>query len=472
MTAIVPAVSSERLHRGVKMALDSGEAPTLEAAEALFRTYRLNVVVGDQVATSPTFQTALFTIVNTARRAFLGGVDVAASRRVLDAPLHVPWNSCQTVEDVIYALRGRAGSTLTSPAPTVVLGDGDISVVPTHPVTLRTTFDGWVGGVVPFGQADRLAEQREFAPAGILAGSLAVSEAFQHVRGDNPMAGRRSVGLSLWHPEPTAPWLTTSDLGPPLELLPTALWLVGLGHLGQAYLWTLGFLPYADPTALHLVLQDFDTLSQANDSTSPVTTLDMIGHRKTRAMADWAEGRGFTTTLMERPFAADFHVSANDPPVALIGVDNANTRAAIEEVGFRCIVEAGLGKTANEYLAFQIHRFPGPQSARNRWGTPQAVTKVDRLLEQPGYRDLAALGVDECGLTQLAGRSVGAPFVGTAVSSLVIAEVLRLLIGGPSYGLIDGTLRSLNHRETVPCADEGLPFNPGFTGAQPMYALT
>ena len=39
----------DELHRAVKMALDSGEAATLEEAHALFRDYRLVVAVGADV---------------------------------------------------------------------------------------------------------------------------------------------------------------------------------------------------------------------------------------------------------------------------------------------------------------------------------------------------------------------------------------------------------------------------------------
>jgi hypothetical protein len=65
----------------------------------------------------------------------------------------------------------------------------------------------------------------------------------------------------------------------------------------------------------------------------------------------------------------------------------------------------------------------------------------------------------------LAGRSVGAAFVGAAVSALVIAEVLRGLEGGSQFGLIDGTLRALVHRTTFAC--RGLEaWNPGYCTAR------
>jgi hypothetical protein len=300
----------------------------------------------------------------------------------------------------------------------------------------------------------------------VLAGALAVSEAFQHVRGGNAIAGRRNVGLSLWQPTPTVSWLSPEAVGPSLRLLPSKLWLIGLGHLGQAFLWTLGLLPYRDPDDFLLVLQDFDRLVEANDSTSPLTHLGLLGQKKTRAMATWAEARGFRTTITERLFAVDFQVTPDEPAIALCGVDNPQARAALEEVGFSRVLEAGLGKGPTEYLSFQVHTFPGPQRARDVWSAARiadAATEAPEPARMPAYASLAAAeGLDACGLTTLAGRSVGAAFVGTAVSTLVIAEVLRTLEGSTASGLVDGSLRALSRRTVIPADPSRMAWNPGF----------
>src|SRR5690242_4968914 len=96
--------SGERLHRAVKMAVDTGEASTIEEAYALFRGYRLVVAVGADLAHSATSQAALLTIVNTARRCFLGGVEVYGP---VDVPLQVPWRNCRTVREAVKDLGGR-----------------------------------------------------------------------------------------------------------------------------------------------------------------------------------------------------------------------------------------------------------------------------------------------------------------------------------------------------------------------------
>ncbi len=449
------------LNRSVKLLMDSGEAATPEEAEKIFKGYHLRVDVGRNIAQSPTLQAALLTIVNAGRRCFLGGVEVIGCP---DSALRVPWRGCHTIADAIVDLQGSLKRNGDHDVPRIVLGDvsnsaGDSSFA------VRATFDGWCGGVVPLDDSLRLSERREFTPAGVFAGALAVSEAFQFVRGGNALAGRRKVGLSLWRPDAIEPWFEDRDFGPEVGWLPNKLWLIGLGHLGQAYLWTLGFLPYDNPSEVRLVLQDFDTLVWANDSTSLLTDRNLIGRKKTRAMAAWCEERRFETQILERRFASDFLVNSEEPLVALCGVNNELTRAALEDVGFSQIIEAGLGLGTEEYLAFQVHCFPATRPAHARWGTSSLDRKVDSVINQPAYQSLAAGGLDQCGLTMLAGRSVGAAFVGAATSALVVAELLRMCMGEQRYEVIDGTLRSLDYCNSVVSELLDSPFNPGLTRA-------
>jgi len=448
------------LNRSVKMALDTGEAATLADAERMFEGYQLNIEVGSRVTNSPTLQAAVLTAVNTGRRCFLGGVRVTGESKI---PLLVPWLSCRTLDEAIRSLQGQVGGAVNPTTPTVAIGG--LPRGSGHDFAVRVTFDGWSAGVVPVDEELSLPEQQEFTPAGVLGGALAVSEAFQFVRGDNTHAGRRSVGFSLWRPEQSRQWWQ-SEPGPTLTHLPSRLWLIGLGHLGQAYLWTLGFLPYAQPNDLHVTLQDFDRLVAANDSTSLLTSEASLGQKKTRAMAAWCEQRGFQSTIVERLFASNFQVGPDEPGVALCGVDNREARATLEAVGYQRIIEAGLGNGPDEYSAFQLHTFPASKSAASRWGTPRGLGSLaTSLLGQPAYGDLAQAGFDQCGLTELAGRSVGAAFVGAATSAFVVAETLRIVLGDTAYEVIDGTMHDPLGLTAIRRTAAAELYNPGITRA-------
>lgn len=450
----------DQLNRMVKMALDSGEARSLEEAQDVFSRYRLHVSLGPDVVHSAPFQSAVLTAVNAGRRCFLGGVTVSGP---VDAALVVPWHRQRTLREAISDLQGEVVQEPPREVPTILLGDTPHRMDDAD-LSLRASFQGWTATVAPDGLGQRLPERSDFAAVGVLAGALGVSEVFQHLRGSNASAGRREVGLSLWRPEDGH---RTGDYGPALEQLPSKLWLIGLGHLGQAVLWTLGLLPYDDAGQVELILQDYDALVEANDSTSLLTTLQQVGRKKTRAVAAWCEERGFRTVLTERRFDANLRVASGEPGVAVCCVDNPNARAALEDVGFERVVEAGLGAGPSEYLAFQTHSFPARKSARQRWNVPAQPKSAAALLHRPAYGALLAQGLDECGLVQLAERTIGAPFVGAVAAALVVGELVRMANGAHRYELVDGTLRSPEDVTAIGAAVTP-PYNPGTVAARSL----
>ena len=299
--------------------------------------------------------------------------------------------------------------------------------------------------------------------SGMLAAGLAVNEAFLFVNGGTPAAGRRALGLSLWRPSPEVDWLQPDESEPVLTYLPSRLWLIGLGHLGQAYLWGLGLLPYPDPADLALVLQDIDVITVSTESTSILTDSGMIGQKKTRAMATWAERRGFTTSLHERMFAADFERHPEEPAVALCGLDNAAGRRALDQVGFDFVVEAGLGRGHRDFRTMRLHVLPGRRAAAEIW---KQTSERENVEDRPAYARLMEDGdLDRCGMTLLAGKAVGAPFVGSIAATLALSEVIRLLHGGAVYQLIDVDLLSLDQRLASRHSNGFESLNPGFTMA-------
>lgn len=457
MNAVDTAFLGDRLNRLVKLAMDTGEVASVEEAEKLLSGYRLSVAVGADVGYSATQQAALLTIVNSARRSLLGGVEVEG---IAGMPLLLPLYPYRTLEEAVAGLGGMVAGAACRDVPLIVVGNAQVDSE--RRFAVRTTFEGWAGGIVPLhAEESRLAERQEFIPSGVMSGALAVAEVFQHLRGSNPAAGRRHMGLSLWRPE--VGWRDPEAAGPIIGRLPSALWLIGIGNIGQACLWTIGLLPYDKPNEVHLVLQDYDVLAESNDSTSLLTQLEMVGEKKTRAIAQWAERRGFRTAIIERRFCSDFQVGEDDPAVALCGVDNALARRAIEDVGFGTVIEAGLGHGIRDFLGFRTHLFPGSRNARDIWAPDEEDREI--RIDLPAYQDLEATGADRCGLTQLAGRTVGAPFVGAVAAAVAIGELLRLVNGAHAYEVIDGHLKNLDNRTVVPAADRP-PFSPGSTEAR------
>ena len=247
--------------------------------------------------------------------------------------------------------------------------------------------------------------------------------------------------------------------------MPSRLWLIGLGHLGQAYLWGLGLLNYGNPAGLLVVLQDVDLITPSTESTSVLTDASLVGQKKTRAMAAWAERRGFSTAIHERLFDASFRRQAGEPAVALCGLDNGLGRRALDQVGFDLIVESGLGRGHRTFRTMRLHTLPGIRPAVDIW---RATGHHEEVRQGAAYQKMLDDGhLDRCGVTLLAGKAVGAPFVGAVAACLALAEVLRLLHGGPLYQLIDLDLQSVEYRTAVPHQADFSHLNPGYvtTGA-------
>ena len=439
------------LHRLVKQALDSGAAPTVAEAEALYRGYRLALTIDADVIGRLPHQIALLTAVALGRRVFHGGVDVAGP---LDAPLVAPLPLGSTLGDAVVALGGVRVAERQDERPMITVSDtpqprgADFHV--------RTAFAGWRGGVVP-ADAESVAEEPVMALSPMLSAALAVNEAFAHVADQNAAAGRRHVGLSLW--DLTRDWLEP-DGAPELELVPSRLWILGLGHLGQAYLWALGVLPMPADGGLEVVLQDTDVISRSTESTSILTDASMVGMQKTRAMAAWAERRGFRTAICERTFDATFRRRSAEPAIALCGIDNAMGRRALDDAGFSLVVEAGLGRGHRDFRTMRLHTLPGSRLSAEMWKTAPAG---EDLTSQPAYQRLLADSVlDRCGVTLLAGKAVGAPFVGAVAATLVVSQVLRQLHGAPLDQLVDLDLQSVDHRLVVAQQRDFSSLNPGY----------
>lgn len=446
-------IDADSVHRLAKGLMDSGAVTTLEEAEARLAGFRLGIEIGSEAAADEAHQAALLTCVALGSRVFMGGVLVCGA---LHARAGRAARHSGSLRDVVAQLGGTVVDALPADLRRISIGDRAKRISPFH---VRTVFSGWSAGVVPVAH-DLPPSTNAMALSPMLASALAIAEAYADAAGES-LAGKREVGMSLWQPE-TVDWLGCAA-GPVLERLPAKLWLLGLGHLGQAYLWGLGLLPYGD-VSLEVVLQDFDRVTKSSVSTSVLSKNVAAGRMKTRVVAEWCESRGFETRMYERRFDALMRRSELEPPVALCGVDNIAARRALDGVGFEMVVEAGLGSGPDDFRALQVHTLPGPRRASDLW-TP-AVAKVARF--GPAYERMVADGtMDRCGAAILAGKAVGAPFVGAATATLVLSELLRSLHGGRVNSVVDADLRALEHRVVV---HSDRSFNIPYTSSSPTTA--
>jgi hypothetical protein len=416
-------MEADSFHRLAKTLVDSGEAATVQEALDTFAAYGVRVRLAADVATDVTAQVIALTAINSAARSFQGNVVVESADFELRAPGFV---GVRLGDFLSWAKTTGQPPKSSRNWPLIDIGatGGDVGVI-------RPWAAWWDFGIGASRQNGAF-----FAPACVAAGGLAVSEAFSVLRKDNPYAGRRELALTTWLGKGEAP-------PAPQQVGATGLWVVGLGHLGQAYAWTLGF---TEPGAVPHVLQDVDHITKSTLSTSMVSREDDISHKKTRVAAAWLEARGFKTSIVERRFDENQQVAAGEPLVALFGVDNPAARRCIEGVGFRLVIDAGLGAGYRDFRAMRLRAFPGPSKAADLWAVPDAAAAGQPQLAK-AYQDLVAKGADPCGVTTLATRAVGAPFVGCVAAGYALAEIARRELGGAGTTFIDLNLREPQRQE-------------------------
>jgi hypothetical protein len=264
----------------------------------------------------------------------------------------------------------------------------------------------------------------------IAAGAQLVSEAFGLVRAlPGSDAGFRVVEIDLWDP--------TGDSNAPepeFSFAPSAWWLVGLGHLGQAYAWVISWLPYKQPDKVEVVLQDMERTVPANHSTGLFTPAGSKGVRKTRLVAAHLERAGLDTKIIERKMNSTLVATPDERHVALLGLDNFPTRRLISGVRWPFAIDVGLGAGAANFGALLMRRFPGavPSNEVIGWHDEnQPVTIPDT----PAFGDLRQRH-DQCGVVDLAGKAVGASFVGVIAACFAVAEASRELHGGKGLDVL------------------------------------
>lgn len=445
-------IEPDNFDRVAKLLVDSGQVASFQEAEALLRTYRLQIIVGPAACAEPAWQAAALTAVNAGVRAMHGGVAVILAA---DEPCRVPAARAMQLSEALT----RYGATITQrtepDVPTIVLGESVLSAL-TGPVCHAVAGE-WTAGVSPVAPVPGGNPNDHSSPsvlAAVMTAAMAVSECFQRLRG-YAVATERTAGVSLWRPELSAE--DSSAEGPPIRELPAGVWLLGLGHLGQAYAWLLSLLPYPLDGQRPLGLQDDDRLSNANRATSMLHIDGQTGTRKTRLVGETMEPLGWDTRLLEHRYLGGRLHGPGDPTVLLAGVDNLSARRLLDDTGFPVIIDAGLGAGPDGFLGMRIRRLPTSRSSQEIWSAPPPRSPTVAAHAGEAYRALEEQSGDRCGVEQLAGRTVATAFVGVTAACWAIGGLLRELHGGTRYELIDHTLRDPTAVVALPSEDSRPP---------------
>lgn len=395
-----------------KILVDSTQV-TFEEAQAYLRTLTLEVVVG-LGATTPAAHAAALTAVSVGSRTFVGGVRlVGITEQRLNSALPIKGTTLAEA-----AVEVGASSFSGSPSRRILIGTDPMPTDENQAVS--PWWHGWRAGTTT--PENSIYDDGDNPLAGIAAGALAVGAAFEYMRDRH---SRPLIEIDLW---PVGPEGETPRFGE--VFLPGALWLVGLGNLGQAFLWALGALPYGNPAEVSLVLQDYDKVTEENWATSILVNEKTYGMLKTKVSEEWAVAKGFDVRRVDRRLLAGDRLDHDDPRVALCGVDKVESRKLMANTGFDCIIDTGLGRKASDCDRYRVTVFDQVRRIDKHFAGQSDASPDDAILDNNAYQNLQK-EVGRCGTAEIAGASVAIPYVSAVAAVVAISRVISIVSGRP-----------------------------------------
>lgn len=396
------------LTRIAKSLVDS-DGITFDEAQARLLKLTLEIVVGED-ATSLTAHSAILTAISVASRTFIGGVRIAGYTA---QPLNVAFPLNATMLDAA-AFEVGASEFDGAASHRIIIGSTGVIA---QPGDIWTGWQGWLCAAAPHSLECDFGDN---PLTGIAAGALAVSVAFNTARNLNSSG---PAEINLW---PTVEGETAPNFAE--IFLPGALWIVGLGNLGQAYLWALSALPYADPSQVMLVLQDRDRVSEENWATSVLVREEVYGALKTKVAETWGLSCGFDVRRIDRCLLASDRLDHDEPRMALCGVDKINVRAGMADIGFECIVDAGLGRTADDFDRYRVTVFDAERPINKHFEHSRDTMPIGQVPEEDAYKVLEQ-EIGNCGAVEIAGASVAAAFVSAIAAAVVVTRAIAAVSG-------------------------------------------
>lgn len=436
---------TRQLSRVAKLLVDA-DGISFPEAESRLRAMTLEIRVGTAAA-NPAGHAAVLTAYAVGRRTFLGGVRVTGD---LEQPTQTPLSARASIGDALADIGMSAFEG--PPAVSISIGE-DMSAD-----TIATWWDGWISGVRTGQDAECGTSDNPLV--GVAAGAHAVGAAFQILRGQPALP----ADIDLW-PGTEAPVFAE-------VFLPSALWLMGLGNLGQAFLWNLAALPYAEGVDRSLVLQDFDLVSEENWGTSILVPDDHIADLKTRMAETWGVSRGFKVRRIDRALRDDLRVADDEPRLALSGLDKVAPRRLLASTGFDAIVDVGLGRTANDFDRYRVSVFDQTRRIDTHFaGLADPVSKPE-VPDLPAYVQLQSQ-IGRCGAAEIGNASVAVPYVSAVAAAVAISRAIAICSNAPCSpgetqrlsAVKRRTVTEPNRFETRGVGHAGRPRNPfGISG--------
>ena len=435
-----------------RAAIAIAEANDLEVSTVVDQMKNTTVwlIVDDSIQNSRAIQISYLTSVNIAHRVFLGGVKC---KFPIDTPNLLGFGG-ESFSKVVESFNGKIETSQAPKESDVKLLFG-IECFDDH--CLEVISSGWRGGINMFDQNRIILndDSGKNSLGAVAAASIACYTAFCMLYKLEDARIILNTGISLWNLNAGKSWFLEENDGPQEIYLPKKIWTLGLGHLGQAYLWTVAMMDFKNPKETTFLLQDFDEIGDENLGSQILSFDDDVEQVKTRPCMRFLENIGFKTRLIEKPREADDSQSGwvKNFPFLLNGVDNIPTRRGIDNAQIGLFLDGATNGQLSLFDSFTMKNATRiDKSSDELWRLNE--NDQDDILHPNLTRRLQKEG--KCGV--LANYGISTPFIGVFSASIVVAEMIRSINKGTAYSIVSLQLRDLGSINAVENGQYGLEF--------------
>ena len=410
---------------------------SIEEANERINSSSVFLIAGDEIKTSPTMQISFLTSLNITLRVFKCEVGY-------QIPDGIP-NLLSFEEKSFNKLVENYGGTKKLPQQNNIKILFGLECF--DPNCIEAISDGWMGGVNFYNQKRIVLNdsRSKLSLGAVLGSSIATFYAFCKYFELIDNIQQMNTGLSLWNLNAGLNWHKDINQGPEIVNLPKNIWILGLGHLGQAYLWTIGLMPYKNPAECVFLLQDADIVGIENIGSQVLCSKKHIGRPKARVCADFLENIKFKTQIIEKPYiegdSKQFWME--NFPFLLNGVDNIEARKGISNENIRFYLDGATNGMFSLFDSFTMKNvFHISENMEDIWKQTDTENHIlnknlyDRYEKENGCGIIGNLGIST-------------PFVGMFGSAIITSELVKAMNGGIRNTIFSAQMRDLTNFSVV-----------------------
>lgn len=216
----------------------------------------------------------------------------------------------------------------------------------------------------------------------------------------------------------------------PLQFFDEGIAFLGLGQLGQAYLALLYFLAKRSKTLPRVFLLDKDIFESQNEFTQILLSerKDWIGKPKTEYLYEQISPWGWRVSSEFCELQWGYRKSVEQPNIAMLGLDNFESRRIAATSGYEWFVEAGINSSFTK-PRITWHSFPPSRELVRLFFPSEEIPNIKIDVSSKPFFESLRETPGQCGWLTFENVTASVPSMGLVASSYAWSEMVSVLKG-------------------------------------------